>query len=201
MADVQIDFLVREGNESIIAALPFVNRVWVWNKKQGKYRNLLGILKKVRAEKYTRVVNLQRFFTSGLFTVFSRAKYTYGFDKNPLSMFFTQRVGHEIGNGLHETERNQLLIASFTDKVAMRPYLAIPDDAYEKIKAYKHNSFICIAPASVWFTKQFPAHKWFEFISALPNDLQIYIIGGSGDSNVAQYFIEKSPERSIVDLC
>lgn len=201
LPEAQIDFLVRKGNESIVSSLEFIHHVWVWDKKQGKYPNLFGLLKKVRNEKYKRVINLQRFFTSGLFTVFSGGEFTYGFNKNPWSRFFSYTAKHEIRNGLHETERNQLLIESFTDKKAVWPHLSIPEIVSRNVEKYQKGSYICIAPASVWFTKQFPAHKWFDFILHLPSDLQIYIIGGSEDSSVAQFLIQKAPDYTIMNLC
>lgn len=199
--NAHIDFMVRKGNETLIGTLPFVNRVWVWNKKDGKYLNLFKLLKCVRKEKYHRVINLQRFMSSGLFTVLCGAKLTYGFRKNPLSFLFSHKVSHSIGNGSHEIERNQLLISSFTDNLAVRPYLYLSDIDYQKVEQFKRTPYICIAPASVWFTKQFPVHKWKEFIEFSPSELQIFIVGAPSDSSIAREFVQTFPNRDIGDLC
>jgi heptosyltransferase-2 len=51
---------------------------------------------------------------------------------------------------------------------------------------------VCIAPASVWSTKQWPEHKWIELVKALPADQQVFIIGAPGDSPLAQRIIAAS---------
>ena len=84
-----IDVLLRKGNEGLLAHHPIVNNVIIWDKNSNKYGNLKSIIKKVQKTKYDVVVNLQRFFSTGLVTALSGAKYKIGFKKNPLSFFFT----------------------------------------------------------------------------------------------------------------
>ena len=92
--DAPIDVLVRKGNQQLLDAHPFINKVLIWDKKQGKLKNLLGMVATVRKARYTHVINPHRFFSSGLITVLSGAGYTAGFDKNPLSALFRRRVAH-----------------------------------------------------------------------------------------------------------
>ena len=88
--EAQLDFLVRNGNESLLQNSPHINQVIVWNKKK-KLRSLLSTILKVRREKYDAVVNIQRFFNSGLITGLSGAKFKTGFSKNPVSFLFTHK--------------------------------------------------------------------------------------------------------------
>ena len=81
--DACIDYMVRKGNEGLVSGHPFLHNVLVWNKKAGKYKNLLALLKQIRAERYDKVINVQRYATTGFVTVFSNAKETIGFDKTP----------------------------------------------------------------------------------------------------------------------
>ncbi|MBK7968135.1 MAG: hypothetical protein IPK08_03945 [Bacteroidetes bacterium] len=69
------------------------------------------------------LINLQRFFSSGLFTAFSGAETKIGFDKNPLSFLFTKKVKHVIGDGRHEVARNLELLASVCDTQFTNPKL------------------------------------------------------------------------------
>jgi len=94
--DAVIDFLLRKGNEGVVANHPKINRVLVWDKQQKKYRNLFRLLGKIRKSRYDLVVNTQRFFATGFITAFSRAKVTIGFDKNPLSFLFSEKVKHSF---------------------------------------------------------------------------------------------------------
>lgn len=45
----------------------------------------------------------------------SGAHVRIGFDKNPLSYFFTHRIPHRMGDGRHEIERNYALLKPITD--------------------------------------------------------------------------------------
>ena len=84
----KIDFLVKNGNQNLLINHPNLNRVLVFDKSK-KIKSLLALLKEIRKEKYDLVINLQRFFSSGLLTAFSGAKEKRGFKKNPLSFLFT----------------------------------------------------------------------------------------------------------------
>src|SRR5688572_16520852 len=77
-----ITMLVRKGNESLFTGHPFL-KVLVWNKKEGKLKSLVRIIREVRKLKFDYVINLHRFASSGIITALSGAANTAGFDKNP----------------------------------------------------------------------------------------------------------------------
>jgi len=176
-----IDFLVKKGTESLFKNHPKINQLLVFNKSNNKYVNLWKLIKIIRAEKYDKVINLQRFATTGMITVFSGSKEKIGFDKNPFSFLFSQVVKHSFTEGIHEVDRNQQLIASFTDFKASQPKLYPTSEDYNRVSIYKSQQYIYIAPASAWFTKQYPNEKWIEFINQIPDHLIIYLDGGKGD--------------------
>src|SRR5207249_4508884 len=91
LPDATIDFLVRKGNETLLTNHPLLREVLVWDKKKKKLSNLFTILKRIRQNKYDRVINVQRFAATGILTAFSGAKETIGFDKNPLSFLFSKK--------------------------------------------------------------------------------------------------------------
>lgn len=200
-----ISMLVRKGNENLFKGHPFLEELLIWDKKNGKYKDLWRLLKIIRSAKYDLVVNVQRFAATGLLTALSGAKHTIGFDKNPFSRFFSKRIKHVIsdpGNPIHEVERNQELIADITDAIPAQPRLYPSVQDVEKIQAYTSYPYICIAPASVWFTKQFPEKKWVELIDELPSNIQIFIIGGPGDKALGDRIIAAlRPGSRIVNLC
>lgn len=184
--EASIDVLVRKGNEGLLSNNSAVNSVLTWDKKQHKTKQLLKVLKTIRSNKYDVVINLQRFFSTGLLTAFSGAAIKIGFDKNPLSFLFTTRVVHQIdGNKYeHETTRNLKSIKQFGATDHSRPFLFPSDSDFENVKFYKSTSYFCIAPTSVWFTKQLPAEKWKELIQLLFKnhpESKIYLLGGPSD--------------------
>ncbi|HVW60518.1 MAG TPA: glycosyltransferase family 9 protein, partial [Puia sp.] len=182
--DAQIDFLLRKGNEALLADHPYLNQVLIWDKKEHKLRNLFRLIKKVRRTKYDKVINVQRFAATGLLTVLSGAKEKIGFDKNPWSRWFTKSIPHIVSTSeapLHEIQRNQELIQSFTDKTPARPHLYPLEEDYKKVQKYKASQYITISPASVWFTKQYPKEKWVDFISKVPDTCRVYLLGAPSD--------------------
>ena len=195
----EIDFVVRKGNESLLFNHPFIKNVFAWDKKNNKIKNLFAIARQVKANKYDTVVNLHRFSSSGVIVGYSGAKNRLGFDKNPMSFLFTKKVKHEIGNGKHEVERNQELIEDITDTKFAKPKLYPSKDDYEKVKQYKSNKYVCIAPTSVWFTKQFPQDKWVELCNALPS-YSIYLLGAQGDADACERIKNNSNNKNIINL-
>lgn len=199
--DSEIDFLLRKGNENLLQNHPYVSNILIWNKKENKKKNLFRIIKLVRSKNYDYIINLQRFTSTGIITAFSKGKRTVGFNKNPFSFLFTRRIQHEIGNGKHEIERNLELISDITDSSIYNPKLYPTKEDYEIVSQYKMRPYICIAPTSVWFTKQFPANKWVELINKFEDKYQVYLIGGPDDFDACEAIKLQSTNSNITNLC
>jgi heptosyltransferase-2 len=199
--EVKIDILVRKGNESLFQSHPFLNQVLVWDKKNNKYQNWVGLLFKIRSRQYDVVLNAQRFAATGAWTAFSKAKIKIGFDKNPFSFLFTHSVLHQFSEkGQHEIDRNhQLLSSLFLTKVAMPKLYPTASDELA-VSSYQQTPYLCIAPASVWFTKQFSIEKWVDLINELPFKGPIYLIGGPDDKLLCDQILQKINRKSVVNL-
>jgi lipopolysaccharide heptosyltransferase II len=183
--EASIDFLVRKGNETLLSDHPYLREVIIFDKKQ-KYKNLFSLIRKIRSNQYDQLVNVQRFATTGIMSMFSKAEHRIGFNKNPLSFFNTTTVLHEVRE-MHEVERNQQLIALLTDKNPAKPRLYPSIANFEAVKKYQSGSYYCIAPTSVWFTKQWPAEKWIELIQSLKRNVKsIYLLGAASDHHVCE---------------
>ncbi|MFL5763084.1 MAG: glycosyltransferase family 9 protein [Bacteroidia bacterium] len=199
--EAQIDILVRKGNESLFESHPYIKNIFAWDKKNGKIRNLFHVAGLVRKQQYDHLINLHRFASSGIITALSGAKSKRGFDKNPLSFLFTKKYTHEIGGGMHEVERNQQLIADLTDGKAAQPKLFPAAEHYKTVEQYKQVEYICIAPTSVWFTKQLPKEKWVELCDKLRGESAIYLLGAPGDHAACEWIVNKSKNSKVVNLC
>lgn len=200
----EIDFLVRKGNEGLLKDHPLLTNVLVWDKKEGKIKNLFKLLRVIRARKYDTVINVQRFAATGILTAFSGAKEKIGFDKNPLSFLFTRKVKHVISTSehpKHEVERNNELVAHITDGIAFKPRLYPSKADVAAVQQYQQQPYIVVAPASVWFTKQYPAAKWIAFIQQLPAGLPVYLIGAPPDKALCDGIINATAGKTVVNLC
>jgi ADP-heptose:LPS heptosyltransferase len=201
--NAKINFLLKYGYEGVFRRHPKLHHVIVWDKTEKKYKKLFELIKLIREHKYDAVINLQRFTSSGLITAFSGSPIRIGFNKNPLSIFYTKRIKHKIGKGLdnpHETLRNLKLIESITDggSAPMRLYPRQKHNA--KVSQYKTVSYICIAPASLWFTKQYPEDKWVDFASKVDKDLRIYFLGSPKEKDLCKRIIDASGNSNSLNL-
>ncbi|PLX22766.1 MAG: heptosyltransferase [Marinilabiliales bacterium] len=199
--DSQIDFLLRKGNENLLKNHPHVSNLLIWDKNKEKRKNLFRIIKLIRSKDYDYVINLQRFASTGIITAFSKGKIKVGFNKNPLSFLFTRRIKHEIGNGKHEVERNIETITEITDQSLSKPKLYPSEEDYQMVSEYKMRPYICMAPTSVWFTKQFPQNKWVELINRLDSKYHVYLVGGPDDKESCEKIISDSDKNNITNLC
>lgn len=190
----EIDFLVRKGNENVLEGHPSLNALLIWDKKKEKYNGLWKLLLEIRKRKYDLVVNLQRYFSSGLLTAFSGAGTTVGFNKNPLSFFFSYSIPHTIrsvtGPAVHEVERNLSLVSKWTDNQFIKPTIYLSPSDCEKI-VYK-GSYITISPASVWFTKQYPLERWVEFMNGVGEEIRIFLLGAPSDFDTCSVLKQQS---------
>ncbi|MEI9958115.1 MAG: glycosyltransferase family 9 protein [Ferruginibacter sp.] len=199
----QIDFLVRKGNESLLANNPHITNVLIWNKKEHKTKNLFAITEQIRKVKYDVVINLQRFFSTGFITAFSAGKTTIGFNKNPLSFLFTKKVPHIISNTFpyrHEVERNNDLIKDFTDDILTKPKLYPSANDFASVEQYTKNHFVTMTPSSVWFTKKYPFEKWIDLINNFPKQYTIYLLGGKENTAECENIQSKAINKNMVIL-
>jgi len=199
-----IDFLVRKGNEGLVKDHPYVRQVLIWDKKKDKYLGLTKLLRQIRTTRYDQVVTLQRFASTGFLTAFSGARERVGFDKNPLSFAFTRSVPHVIGEGLHEVQRNLRLLDPNADAPLTRPRLyptaADKTDAAQAAQLAADGLYLCLAPTSVWFTKQFPQEQWVKLLHALPLHYTVFLIGGPPDVAACEELLQATGRPRVFNL-
>lgn len=225
--EAAIDLVVRKGNHGLFTGHPFLRKLYVWDKGQGKNRDLFRLVRAFRKQRYDHVINAQRFFSTGLMTVLSGGKETIGYDKNPLSFVFSRKVKHAIPDWKalrgkdpeegapfkHEVDRLNDLIAHLTDGERPLPRLYPAEAAREKVRTIlamtgrsvdppgRHTAtapYITIAPASVWFTKQWPAEKWIELIKLMPKDRRVLLIGGPGDAALCERIVQEAGRGEVL---
>lgn len=201
--EAAIDLLLKKGYESLFAGHPFLNEVLIWDKKHKKYRNLLSVIMKVRRKRYDAVINVQRFATSGLITALSGSPLRSGFSKNPLSFTFSHKVLHRISatdNGEHEIDRNHRLIGFLVESNRLKPALYPAEDDRGFIKQWVSRQYITISPASLWYTKQYPAHKWIEFINNIRDGISVILLGSEADKELCGMISASVNKGNITNL-
>ncbi len=198
--DAKIDVLVKKGNESLLTRSPLINKIYTFDKSNGKWKGMFALIKGFRREKYDYVFNLQRFASSGIIAVLSGAKKVYGFAKNPFSFLFSKRFPHDLKNGKHELFRNFELLKEFGLEQPMPPQLFPSIENYNKVELFKTERYYCLAPASVWETKRLPAEKWVELIERLPLNSMIYLLGSKTDEALCELIANSATANNVVNL-
>lgn len=200
----KIHFFLRKGNESVIQGLPTIEKTWVWDKAGGKTKNLMKLISELREIKFDMVFNLHRHFNSGLVAAMMKSPFKAGFKQNPLSMFYTRKINHQIPDprGWHEVQRNLELIPDY--KIAdngkiYKPELPIQQKNIDKVSQYVSDNYFVVAPASVWYTKAWSEHKYRELTSELSKMGKVYFIGAPSDKDLCDRIREGFPNTE--NLC
>jgi heptosyltransferase-2 len=129
---------------------------------------------------------LHRHFTAGFISFFSGSDKVYGFKKNPLSIFFDYRAEHIFREGIHEVDRNLGVLKPLKIEAKRQPVLYPSDSDFQLVLDYKSIPYVCIAPASVWFTKRYPEELWVELINTIPDIYKIYLLGSPSDRELCE---------------
>ena len=196
----EIDFLLRKGNESLLSNNPHLHQIFILDKTKGKFSSIRTLIKKFRNEKYDLVINLHRFGSSGIITGLSGASKRYGFKKNPFSFLYTKKFEHSINDGTHEVERNLSILKEFGAVAKKRPELFPSEADYEIVEQIISEPFYCMAPASVWFTKQLPKEKWIELIDHYSQKGTVYLLGGKNDQMLCEEIISLTKSKTGINL-
>ena len=199
----QLDIAVRKGNETLFNGHPYINQVLVWDKKHHKYKHLIQLLGSIRKNKYCLVINLQRYAATGFLTTFSGAKKTIGFKKNPFHLMFSKSVNHSMnkdGSGGHEIDRNHQLLQSIGNYDLCLPKLYPSKEDDRCVLQFQQKNYICIAPTSVWLTKQYPQNKWIDLINQIPAHFNIYLLGAPSDLATCNSIQQTSNNSNVYNL-
>ena len=196
----QIDVVVKKGNESLLTGHPFLHQVFILDKRN-KVKNLWNLGKTLRSQQYDLVINLQRFASSGILTLLTRGKESRGFQKNPLSLFFSKRYPHEMKPDWHEVDRNLCLISDLVTAPIRRPQLFPSKDDLNSVQIYQDDPYCCLAPTSVWFTKQAPLEIWLELIEKLSQTKeQIFLLGAPSDRAYLDEIVKNTRSAQVINL-
>ena len=179
--EAKIDVVVRKGNESLLSNNPYIHQLFSWNKKEGKYRSLVKTIKQLRQNRYDEVINLQRYSSSAIMTLFTKSKMKIGFSSAEMRWAYHKVVPHSLSSGKHEVTRNLSTIQHHGAKDLVRPELFPSKADFEFVQNYKNQPYYCLAPASVWFTKQLPKEKWIELVTLLETAGKVFLLGGPDD--------------------
>jgi len=188
----EVHVLVRKGNEVFYENNPHVKKVWIWDKKR-KWTSWWSLLQEIRCERVDTVYLAQRFFTMGMFALLSGSKEKVGYRSGIWSWFFSRKIAHRWGNGVHEVDRLMDLISS-SSRVLPKLYLQKEDE--QKVSVWAQRPFVTISPSSVWATKQAPVKVWEQVLHKHKGQ-PIYVLGGPGDQVFLENLMREWPDAQV----
>ena len=196
--NVEISILVNKKFSSVLANNPNLQNVFEFSKSNSKISELGRVIKRLKREKFTHVINCHRFGSSGIITANLKSQ-RIGFAKNPFSMFYHKKVEHDYQEGVHEIDRNFQLISHLVNAISPElPKLFPSQQDLSFVSHLSRNSFITISAGSVWKTKQYETKGWLELIDN-SNAEKIYLLGAPNEIELCNS-IKKSSSDDRVEV-
>ena len=196
-----------------VMAIPIGSEVWKNNPNvrntiiyDKNYRDkgvfgLWKIIKRIKLERYDWIISPHRSLRSAIISYFSGAVKRTTFDKSSgANLFYTDQV---VYRAIHEIERNLSLIQEDYSKDKI-PEIYPDKNEIKKVENIlmdhrTDNSYIAMAPGSVWNTKRWPENKFLAVCHILADDdIQVVLIGGKSDKDLCERISQNS--TNCIDL-
>ena len=207
----EIDVLLYEETRDMLAAHPFIHRIYgidrKW-RKLGTRQHLCKewqLLKTLREQKYTLVINLADQWRSAIVTRFTGSPSRIGFDFNKRRGWFWRNCHTQLASvahhqTLHTVEQNLSILAPLGISECRSVTMSYQPEDWQTVQATLQSkgvegSFIVVQPTSRWFFKCWDESKMAQTITALQNDGHTLILTSGPDKN------EKAMIEKIRALC
>jgi heptosyltransferase-1 len=197
--DAKIHWIVAGGFDDLLVGHPMLDKLWVINKDQWKrlsaagktIKEIRGLYRDLKGEKYDLVVDLQGLLRSGLLTAATGCKTRVGFKeaREGSRLFYTHTV--EGGRDIHAVER-YLRVASFLGCGDTEVSFPLPMEPYP---VPFEEDYAVLVPGARWKTKKWPASKFARLAARLP--IKSIIVGGKSDRQIARQIAAESRRKAI----
>lgn len=191
----EIHFLTIPSSRELIETLPYIQQLWIFDKR-GDHSGIFQLFKfarKLKAENFDAALIPHRSIRSAMLIYLSGISNRIGFDRSSGSILFSKKIPYSFE--LHEIERNLNLLKAielFPDFIPL-PEIRSTDEDQGAVSAWlqKNNlgtdqTFICMAPGSIWPTKRWPAEYWGKLIDKfMEKKVPTVLIGSQEDENLA----------------
>ncbi len=186
-AETSLDVLVRPPAENLLETLPFVRKVWAYDKleRDRGLAALLNLRHQLRREKYDLALLPHRSFRTGILAKSAGIPVRVGFDRGGGRRFHTHKIAYHPS--FHEIQRNLQLLTPFGPLPQVDPPVVISSEedlaaVNARLTPNSGRMVLALAPGSAWYTKRWPEAYFTSLgkkLAAL--DYQIILIGGEAD--------------------
>jgi heptosyltransferase I len=202
--NIKIHWLIEPKCLGIAKLHPLIDEIIVFEREQG-LRAVPKLIKELRARKFDAVLDMQRHFKSGFFSLMSGCKKRIGFHRKNCKEF-NWLFNTETINYLPETHpkiENYLLFLdkigiSFLDKIN---FGLVPKD--ENIPDYlsKDEKYLGIVLGSSWPSKDWPISGYLGLLDILLTDYPKYklvLLGDKSQASIGDTLLKEKPSPRIV---
>lgn len=201
----EIDILCIPSTKILFDASPYIKNVIVYDKRKidKGFFAFFRLAKKLKQNKYNKIISPHRSARSSLLAFFSGAKESVSFDKSSLAFLYNKKIKYHTD--WHEVRRNlSLLGEDYSESWKILPEILITKEIKKHVEGlFSHvdfNKLIVIAPGSVWETKKYPIEYFQKICDELvKNSYEIIVIGGKEDSRLAEILVKNNPK--IINSC
>jgi heptosyltransferase I len=207
LPDARVDWLVDVRHAKFLDMVPSLGRVVAVDSRN--WRSLVGVVRRLRGERYDVAVDLQGLTKSAALARLSGARRVIGFQKallreKPAALFHTERCPGPAG--AHVIDKNLAALAAFgIDDRSRRFPIEAPASAAAlavagRVAVARLAGYALINPGGGWPNKRWPAERFGEVARSLADrhSLLPIVLWGPGEEELAQRIVDTSYSAAVL---
>lgn len=197
-----IHWVVAKGLEGLLEDHPMIDKIWIINKDDWKKidkvkttaHELKTLFRKLKAERYDLVIDLQGLLRSGIITASTRAPMRIGFAeaREGSTVFYTHKV--RGGRNIHAVDRYLKIVASLGCEIPEMRF-PLPMQDLSSPFSIPSEEYIVFIPGARWSTKKWEPGLFGELASKLP--VRSVVVGSRSDSKDADTIVSLSGGKAF----
>ncbi len=210
----EICWIVEDRASNLLLNHPYLRKVYIVPRK--KYYKVIGILKKIRKEKFDLVLDFHGILKSGLISFFTGIKKRIGFNRKnckELNWIFNNIKIDELPSKITRIEKNFFLLKALFSEVKIpkklnanffieKDKVEYVDSFLKKIKINSFEKFIIVNPfvSKAGRYKEWPLENYIEFlkISSKYKKNCFIITWGPGELDKAKQIVNSVNTKNVV---
>jgi heptosyltransferase-1 len=209
----RLSWIVDERCCEILKENPFLENIFIWNRKQKSFKYYLDLMKTLRKQRFDLSIDLHGLAKSAMFVKFAEAKFKIASSSTNGMREFSWLFSKEIKSQekLHCVQRH-FEVAKYLDCSGGVNYpIHIPNENFKTVrdKLLKENvnleKIVGIHPGGGWVSRRWATSKYAELSQKLKDELHADIVlvggkeGGSSEKGLNEEIIAKAGVR-IIDM-
>ncbi len=194
-----IDVVVNHRHAGILANNPHIRKVLGLRKRGKKISNLFGLVRRIRRTPYDLALSMQIHMSSSLMMYLGGIRTRVGSSRQRL---LTHRVA--FPPGIHIREKAGMLLESLGKGpfyLQTKLYPSDGDRAHAQQYLLSNGRFrLGVAPGSDKLTRRWPADYFIKLLSALPDRVDVYLIGSDPcDAALSDDILKQSTGAGLIN--